>query len=48
MPRRGRYGDQEELLAQSQDSQYRFDPIRSSYGPGFKLVGVMKTVEEQY
>jgi hypothetical protein len=44
----GRYGDQEELLAQWQDSQYRFDLIRSSYGPGFKLVGVIKTVEEPY
>jgi hypothetical protein len=27
MPRRGRYGDQEELPAQWQGSQYRFDPI---------------------
>jgi hypothetical protein len=44
----GRYGDQEELLAQWQDSQYRFDLIRSSYGPGFKLVGVTKAVEEPY
>lgn len=34
------YGEQEELLARWQDSLYRFDLIRSSYGPTFKLVGV--------
>jgi hypothetical protein len=39
------YGDQEEVLAQWQDSQYRFDLVRSSYGPTFKLVGVMKSLE---
>jgi hypothetical protein len=41
----GSYGDREEVLAQWQDSQYRFDLIRSSYGPTFKLVGVIKTLE---
>jgi hypothetical protein len=41
----GRYGDQEEVFAQWQDSQYRFDLIRSSYGPTFKLVGVLKNLE---
>ena len=41
----GHYDDQEELLAQWQDSQYRFDLIRSSYGPTFKLVGVLKKLE---
>jgi hypothetical protein len=41
----GDYGDQEEVLAQWQDSQYRFDLIRSSYGPTFRLVGVMKRLE---
>ncbi len=41
----GGYGDQEEILAQWQDSQYRFDLIRSSYGPTFRLVGVMKRLE---
>ena len=39
------YGNQEEILAQWQDSQYRFDLIRSSYGPTFRLVGVMKRLE---
>lgn len=39
------YGDQEEILARWQDPQYRFDLIRSSYGPGFKLVGVLKRLE---
>ena len=41
----GSYGDQEEILAQWQDSQYRFDLIRSSYGPTFRLVGVIKRLE---
>ena len=41
----GRYGDQEEVLAQWQDSQHRFALIRSSYGPTFKLVGVLKRLE---
>jgi len=39
------YGDQEEILAQWQDAQYRFDLIRSSYGSSFKLVGVLKRLE---
>jgi len=41
----GTYGDQDELVAQWQDSQFRFDLMRSSYGPTYKLVGVSKTVE---
>jgi hypothetical protein len=41
----GSYGDQVEILAQWQDSQYHFDLIRSSYGPTFRLVGVMKRLE---
>jgi hypothetical protein len=41
----GSYGDQEEMVAQWQDSQYRFDLIRLSYGPTFRLVGVMKKLE---
>jgi len=41
----GSYSDQEEILAQWQDSQYRFDLIRSAYGSGFKLVGVVKKLE---
>ncbi|MCE5311393.1 MAG: hypothetical protein LLG20_27465 [Acidobacteriales bacterium] len=39
------YGDQEEILARWQDPQYRFDLIRSTYRPGFKLVGVLKRLE---
>jgi hypothetical protein len=38
----GSYGDQEEIVARWQDSQYCFDLIRSSYGPTFRLVGVLK------
>lgn len=41
---KGRYGDQEEILAQWEDSQHRFDLIRSSDGSSFKLVGVQKTL----
>jgi hypothetical protein len=41
----GEYGDQEEIVARWQDSQYCFDLIRSSYGPSFKLVGVLKRLE---
>lgn len=39
------YGNQEEILAEWQDSQYCFDLIRSSYGPTYRLVGVMKRLE---
>jgi hypothetical protein len=39
------YGDQQETLARWQDSQYCFDLIRSSYGPTFKLVGVLKRLQ---
>lgn len=41
----GSYSDQEEILAQWQDSQYRFDLMRSSYAPTYKLVGIMKRLE---
>jgi len=41
----GPYGDQEDVLARWQDPQYRFELIRSSYGPTFRLVGVLKKVE---
>ena len=38
------YGDQEEILAQWEDSKYRFDLTRSSYGPAFRLVAVVKAL----
>lgn len=41
----GPYGDQEEILARWEDPQYRFDLIRSSYGPTFSLNGVLKRLE---
>ncbi len=41
----GLYGDQQEILARWQDPRYRFDLIRSSYGPSFRLVGVLRDVE---
>lgn len=40
-----RYGDEEEVLARWQDSQYRFDLVRLSYGPSFKLIGLLKRLE---
>jgi hypothetical protein len=39
--------DQEEVVARWQDSEYSFELIRSSYGPSFKLVGVLKKLEAQ-
>jgi len=39
------YGDREEILAQWQDSQYRFDLVRFSYGRDFKLVGTLKSLD---
>jgi hypothetical protein len=39
------YGDPEEIVAQWQDPQYRFELLRYSYGPTFKLVGVSKKLE---
>ena len=41
----GRYGGQEEVLARWQDLQYRFELVHSSYGPSFKLVGVLTRLE---
>lgn len=41
----GRYGDPEEVAARWQDPEYRFDLVRSSYGPSFSLIGVLKKLE---
>jgi hypothetical protein len=41
----GSNGEQEQVLAQWQDPLYRFDLIRSTYGPGFRLVGTLKRLE---
>jgi hypothetical protein len=46
-PLAGSYGEQEHVVAQWQNPRYRFDLIRSAYGPDFKLVGVLKQVEDQ-
>lgn len=40
-----RYAEQEEVLAQWQDPQYRFDLVCSSFGAGYKLTGVVKRLE---
>jgi hypothetical protein len=39
------YGEKQEVLAQWEDSQYRFELMHASYGPTFRLVGVMKALE---
>jgi hypothetical protein len=39
------YGDPEETVAGWQDSQYRFDLLRASYGPTYTLVGILKSLE---
>jgi len=39
------YGDSEETLAQWQGPEYRFELVRQSYGPSFKLVGISKKLE---
>ena len=41
----GSYSNSEEILAEWQDSQYRFDLTRLPYGPGFRLVGILKSLE---
>jgi hypothetical protein len=43
----GEFGAQDEIVARWQDSQYSFDLIRSSYGPTFRLVGVLKTLQSR-
>jgi hypothetical protein len=40
-----RYGVEEQVLARWEDAEYRFDLIRSSYGPSFKLIGMLKRLE---
>ncbi len=39
------FGDSDEILAQWQDPQYRFELVRYSYGSTFKLVGISKKLE---
>jgi hypothetical protein len=44
-PTKDSFGDQEEAAARWEDPQYRFDLIRSSYGPTYALVGILKSLE---
>jgi hypothetical protein len=44
-PVAGSYGDAEERVAEWQDAQYRFELVRSSYGPSYKLIGNSKKLE---
>lgn len=45
LPSPGLYGDEEEILAQWQDDRYRFDLLRTSFGSGFRLAGVLKRLD---
>jgi len=40
------YSDPEEIVARWQDSEYSFDLIRFPYGPTFRLIGVVKRLQE--
>lgn len=44
-PAKESYGNQEEVVAQWEDPRYRFDLLRSSYGPTYTLVGILKSLE---
>jgi len=44
--RRIKHPYRDEALARWQDSRHRFDLIRSSEGPSFRLIGVLKRLEE--
>lgn len=37
--------DREDVVARWQDPRYRFELMRSSYGPRFRLVGVLRELE---
>ena len=39
------YGVQDVAVARWEDPKYRFDLVRSSYGPGYSLVGTLKSLE---
>ena len=39
------YGDQDVAVERWEDPQYRFDLVRSSYGPSYSLVGILKSLE---
>jgi hypothetical protein len=43
----GPYGEQEQVLGRWEDAAYRFELVSTSYGPSFKLTGVVKSVEAQ-
>jgi len=44
-PMKESYDDQSETVAQWEDPQYRFDLLRSSYGPSYSLIGTLKSLE---
>ena len=39
------YGGEEETVARWEDPEYRFDLLRSSYGPTYSLIGTLKSLE---
>jgi hypothetical protein len=38
-------GDTDSLVARWEDAQHRLDLVRSSYGPTYRLIGVLKSLE---
>jgi hypothetical protein len=42
-----RYHDADEVLARWEDSEYRFELVRESYGPTYQLTGLTKSVAAQ-
>lgn len=44
-PAKDSYSDQEAAVARWEDPQYRFDLLRSTYGPTYTLVGILKSLE---
>lgn len=41
-----KYSDPDETVARWQDSKYCFELVRSSYGPSFQLIGMLKSLQE--
>lgn len=45
-PVQSSYADEERVVTTWEDPQHRFELVRLSYGPGFKLVGTLKRLEQ--
>jgi hypothetical protein len=45
-PAQAKYSDPDETVARWQDPKYSFELVRSSYGPSFQLIGMLKSLQE--